>query len=192
MVDAKCRGLGAIYANGWLIMVGASRTSPVPGSGMRRRHERRRTLPMFGALLGDNTPSPALRGLRMITKAQVIQWCSLSCALEVEGSRASSLLPLGWMLVLTGWEPFAWVPWGVYIGLPLRGTMVIWSGIGPGCQCLWSPASPPAAGARRLVGPAAWSGTEPTGRSRHSRVWLVDDHCSRAANDACLVSRVWL
>ena len=25
-----CRGLGATYAKGWLIMVGASRTSPVP------------------------------------------------------------------------------------------------------------------------------------------------------------------
>src|SRR3989337_3773556 len=70
-VGAKCRGLDATYAKGWLIMVGASRTSPVPGSGMRRRHERRRTLPRFGALLGDNTPSPTLRGLRMITKALV-------------------------------------------------------------------------------------------------------------------------
>ena len=35
------RGLGTTYAKGWLIMVGASRTSPVPGSGMRRRHVRR-------------------------------------------------------------------------------------------------------------------------------------------------------
>ena len=109
-VGAKYQGLGATYANGWLIMVGASRTSPVPGSGMRRRHERRRTLPRFGALLGDNTPSPALRGLRMITKALVIQWCSLSCLLEVEESKASSLLSLWVSLVLTGSEPFAWVP----------------------------------------------------------------------------------
>ena len=85
---------------------------------MRRRHERRRTLPRFGALLGDNTPSPALRGLRMITKALVIQWCSLSCLLEVEESKASLLLSLWVSLVLTGLEPFAWVPWGVYIGLP--------------------------------------------------------------------------
>ena len=69
--SVTCRGLGATYANGWPIMVGESRMSPVPGSGMRRRHERRRTLPRFGALLGDNTPSPALRGLRMITKALV-------------------------------------------------------------------------------------------------------------------------
>ena len=90
-----CRGLGATYANGWLIMVGASRTSPVPGSGIRHRHVRRRTLPRFGALLGDNTPSPALRGLCMITKAQVIQWCSLSCMLEAEGGKASSLPALG-------------------------------------------------------------------------------------------------
>src|SRR4051812_44038857 len=71
MVGAKCRGLGATYAKGWLIMVGASRMSPVPRSGMRRRHERRHTLPKFGAPLGDNTPSPALRGLRVITKALV-------------------------------------------------------------------------------------------------------------------------
>ena len=69
---SSCRGLGATYANGWLIMVGASRTSPVPGSGMRRRQERRRTLPRFGALLGDNTPSPALRGLRMITISTMV------------------------------------------------------------------------------------------------------------------------
>ena len=69
-VGAKCLGLGATYANGWLIMVGASRTSLVPGNGMRRRHKRRWTLPRFKALLGDNTPSPALRGLRMITKVK--------------------------------------------------------------------------------------------------------------------------
>ena len=67
--QTRCRGLGATYAKGWLIMVGASRTSPVPGSGMRRRHARRRILPSFRALLGDNTPTAALRGLRMITKA---------------------------------------------------------------------------------------------------------------------------
>ena len=44
--------------------------------------------------------------------------CSLSCVLDVQGGRASSLLPLDMSLVLTGWEPFAWVPWGVYVGLP--------------------------------------------------------------------------
>ena len=44
----KCRVVGATYANGWLITVGASKTSPVPGNGMRRRHARRRILPRFG------------------------------------------------------------------------------------------------------------------------------------------------
>ena len=42
---------------------------------------------------------------------------------------------------------------GLYRPTP-RGTKVICRGVGPSCQCLWSPASPPAAGARRLVGPA--------------------------------------
>ena len=41
-VGAKCRVVGATYANGWLIIAGASKMSPVPGSGMRRRHARRR------------------------------------------------------------------------------------------------------------------------------------------------------
>ena len=72
-------------------MVGASRTSPVPGSGMRRRYVRQQTLPRFGALRGDNTPSPALRGLHMITKALVSTMCSLSCFLEVGEGKASSL-----------------------------------------------------------------------------------------------------
>ena len=65
-----CRGLGATYAKGWLIMVGASRTSPVPGIGMRRIHARPENLPSFRGLLGDNTPTTALRGLRMITKVK--------------------------------------------------------------------------------------------------------------------------
>ena len=64
----NCRVVGATYANGWLIIVGASKTSPVPGTGMRRRHARRRILPSFRALRGDNTPTAALRGLRMITR----------------------------------------------------------------------------------------------------------------------------
>ena len=74
-----CRGFGATYANGWLIMVGESRTSPVPRNGMRRRHARWRILPSFRALRGDNTPTAALRGLRMITKAKCLQGCSWSC-----------------------------------------------------------------------------------------------------------------
>ena len=65
-----CRVVGATYANGWLIMVGASKTSPVPVNGMRRRHARRRILPRFGALRGENTPSPTLQGLRMITRSE--------------------------------------------------------------------------------------------------------------------------
>ena len=120
------------------------------------------------------------------------QWCSLSCLLEVEESKAGSLLSLWVGLVLTGWEPFAWVPWGVYIGLPPRGTIVIRPGVGPGCKSLWWPASPPAAGARRLVGPADSSATEPTGRPRRSRVLSAADHCSRDANDAGSVKGAWL
>ena len=80
-IHDACRVVGATYANGWLIIVGASKTSPVPGNGMRRRHARRRILPRFGALRGDNTPSPALRGLRVITRStQVATSGSLSCS----------------------------------------------------------------------------------------------------------------
>jgi len=102
-------------------MVGASRTSPVPGSGMMRRHERRRTLPRFGALLGDNTPSPALRGLRMITKALVSTMVLLE--LYAGGRRRQGLLSFPPMCKSNSnrFEPFAWVPWGVYIGLPSQG-----------------------------------------------------------------------
>ena len=39
--QSECRVVGATYANGWLIIMGASKTSPVPGNGMRRRHARR-------------------------------------------------------------------------------------------------------------------------------------------------------
>ena len=42
------------------------------------------------------------------------------------------------------------------------------------------------------MGPADWSGTAPTGRSRHSRVLPAADYCSRDANDACLVRGAWL
>ena len=53
-------------------MEGANNTSPVPENRIRRIHARRRILPRFGALLGDNTPTPALRGLRMITQATMV------------------------------------------------------------------------------------------------------------------------
>ena len=156
MVGAKCRGLGATYANGWLIMVGASRTSPVPGSGMRRRHERRRTLPSFGALLGDNTPSPALRGLRMFTKVLVSTMVLLELYARVSRRRGWLFSPPRCESNSNRFEPFTWEPWGVYIGLPPRGTMVIRPGVGLGYQCLWSPASPPPGGPRRLV----WYGAD--------------------------------
>ena len=45
------------------------------------------------------------------------------------------------------------VPGGLYRPTP-RGTMVIRLGVGPSRLCLRSPASAPAVGARRLVGPA--------------------------------------
>ena len=64
-----CRVVGATYAKGRLIIVGASKTSLVPGNGIRCKHARRRILPRFGALVGDITPNPALRGLRMITRS---------------------------------------------------------------------------------------------------------------------------
>ena len=46
--------------------------------------------------------------------------------------------------------------------------MVIWLGAGPSRQCLCSPASPPAVGARRLVGPA---GCRPLGRQAGPTAW---------------------
>ena len=111
---------------------------------------------------------------------------------EAGESKASSLLPVLSGLSLSRSELFAWVPWGVYIGLPPRGTMVIRPGVGPVCQSLWSPASPPTAGARCLVGPADWSGMEPTGRPRRSQVLPAADYYRRDANDACLVRGAWL
>ena len=93
-------------------MVGASRTSPVPGNGMRRRHARRRILPSFGALRGDNTPTAALRGLRMITMAKCLHGCSLSCFLEVGEGKASSLLPIRSGLVLMDSNPLHGCPGG--------------------------------------------------------------------------------
>ena len=55
-----------------------------------------------------------------------------------------------------GFQPFPWVPWGVYIGLPPRGTMVIRLDTGPGVSasglCLLC----------RPLGPADWQAS-PTG-----------------------------
>ena len=74
---------------------------------------------------------------------------------------------------------------GVYIGLPPRGTMVIRLDAGPAVN---------ASGLRllrRLVGPADWLGTEPTGRVRRGRVLPAADYCSRASDDAGLVMESW-
>ena len=73
-------------------MVGESKTSPMPGNGIRRRHVRQRILPRFGALLGDNTPSPALRGLRMITQATMVA-TSLLLELFLQRGKKSKARP---------------------------------------------------------------------------------------------------
>ena len=106
--------VGATYANGWLIIVGANKTSSVPGNGIRQRHARRRILPSFRALRGDNTPNAALRGLRMIT----ISTGSYRMLLELFGERmkegkASPLLFSLWCLksIQRAISP-AWEPWG--------------------------------------------------------------------------------
>ena len=111
--------------------------------------------------------------------------------LEVEDGRACSPLPLGVSLILQVGTLCMGALGGLYRPTP-RGTIVIRPGVGPGCQSLWWPASPPAAWAHRLVGPADLSGTEPTGRLRRSRVLSATDHCSREANDAGSVRGAWL
>ena len=73
---------------------------------------------------------------------------------EVGEGKASSLLPVLSGLSLSRSEPFAWVPRGIYIGLPPGGTIVIRLGAGPSRLSLRSPSSPPAFGASRLAGPA--------------------------------------
>ena len=75
---------------------------------------------------------------------------------EVGEGKASSLLPglSGLSLSLSRSDPFAWVPRGVYIGLPPGGTIVIRLGAGPSRLSLRPPSSLPASGARRLAGPA--------------------------------------
>ena len=112
--------VGATYANGWLTIVGANKTSPVPGNGIRRRHARQRILPSFRALRGDNTPNAALRGLRMITR-----WTSsYTMLLELFGGRrkkgmASLLLLLVWCLELAGGRTLCMgAPGGLYRPTP--------------------------------------------------------------------------
>src|SRR4051812_36949572 len=87
-------------------------------------------------------------------------------------------------------NPLHGCPGGLYRPTP-RGTMVIWLGAGPSRLSLRPPSSPPTAGARRLVGPADWSGTEPSGHVRRGRVLPTADYRSRASNDAGLVVGSW-
>ena len=80
----------------------------------------------------------------------------LELFLEVGEGKASSLLPglSGLSLSLSRFEPFEWVPRGVYISLPPGGTMVIRLGAGPSRLSLRPSSSLPTMGARRLAGPA--------------------------------------
>ena len=115
-------------------------------------------------------------------------------------NKASSCFPLYMVCVLSGIEPFAWVPRGVYIGLPPGGTMVIRLGAGPNRLWLRSPAD----GARRLVGPA---GCRLLGRQAGPTImglvggWLLllnpsDEgvarwawlQCRRPAGDRCILT----
>ena len=168
-------------------MVGASRTSPVPGNGIRRRHARRRILPSFGALLGDNTPTAALRGLRMFTS----RTSSYTMLLELFGGRrkkgTTSLFPLlVWCLRLAGGPTFCMgAPGGLYRPTPqgYKGNM---TGRRPSRQSLRPPTSPPTAETRLSGGPADWSGTEPRGRTHRLGVLLATDHCV-----ALLMTRAW-
>ena len=63
---------------------------------------------------------------------QVAISCSLNCSAR-GGRRARLALLLSLYVVCETLrdQPFAWVPWGVYIGLPPGGTMVIRLGVGP-------------------------------------------------------------
>ena len=154
--------VGATYANRWLIIVGANKTSPVPGNGIRRRHARRRILPSFGALRGDNTPTAAPRGLRMITR-----WTSsYTMLLELFGGRrkkgTASLLPLlVWCLRLAGGRTLCMgAPGGLYRPTPRgykgnptgRGAQLSVTALAGFCAGCWGP---PTGGSRRL--PTPWS-----------------------------------
>ena len=147
--------------------MGANKTSPVPGNGMRRRHARQRILPRFGALRGDNTPSPTLRGLRMITRSRKGSYNrSWSCWVQGRRRTRLALASLSLWCVCYAQKPTLCMgaPGGLYRPTP-RGyngnPAGIWSqpsvstlaGFSAGC---WVP---PAAGSRRL--PATWSTGRP-------------------------------
>ena len=134
-----------------------------PGAGVRVAHG---GLPRFGALRRDNTPTPACLSISGVYIGQYMVLLELYW--EAGERKASSLLPLLSGLSLSRSKPFAWVPRGVYIGLPPGGTMVIRLGAGPSRLSLRPPSSPPTAGARRQA-----------------------RHCSHASNDAGLVMGSW-
>ena len=105
-----------------------------------------------------------------------------------EKNKASSCFPLSMVCVLCLEAKHAEVPTlcmgapgGLYRPTP-GGTMVIRLGSGPSRQCLRSPASPPAVGSRRLVGPAGYrllgrqAGPPP-------RVLSAAAYCSLACDD---------
>ena len=100
------------------------------------------------------TPLLLLCGVFAWSLWQVLTMVLLELYLEVGEGKASSLLPVFYGLSLSGSEPFAWASRGVYIGLPPRGTMVIWLGVGPSRLSLRPSSSLPNTGARRLAGPA--------------------------------------
>ena len=98
----------------------------------------------------------------MITMVKCLHGCSLRWVWWWERTRLALSLYLVWYRT-TGIQPFAWVPLGVYIGLPPRGTMVIRLGTGPAIS------ASDLRLLRRLLGPADWW-AQPTGlvRSRQA------------------------
>src|SRR4051812_49332188 len=96
-VNDDFRVVGVTYANGWLICVGASKTSPVPGSGIRRRHARRRISPSFGDPV-EITPLLLLYGVSASSlnkQMRVATKCSSSClARGRRKARLALLFPL--------------------------------------------------------------------------------------------------
>ena len=81
-----------------------------------------------------------------------------------------------------GFQPFAWVPWGVYIGLPPRGTMVIRLGAGPSVSVYARRLL------RQLLGPADWwippaAGLLVDRQAPLSRALSVAGHCCLKPGD---------
>ena len=110
----------------------------------------------------------------MITMAKCLHGCSLSCFLEVGEGKARFPLPVLSGLYLFRSEPFAWVPRGVYIGLPPRG----YNG------------NPAGRGSQPFVSQVAVFSADcwgPLTSGPRRQAW----YCSRASNDAGLVMGLW-